>query len=88
MVGGPSKGLHEAPSDWNCLHKSRAVGAVVVSPALQRWEGAIKEESRSPGGTVLHAPRTSFRRFLRMREAAISWATCAIPAATRVFAAS
>jgi hypothetical protein len=37
---------------------------------------------------VLHAPRTSFRRFLRMREAAISWATCAIPAATRVFAAS
>ena len=24
MVGGPSKGLHEAPSDWNCLHKSLA----------------------------------------------------------------
>jgi len=43
-----------------CQPTSRAVGAVVVSPALQRWEEAKKEENRSPGGTAPRPPRTSF----------------------------
>jgi hypothetical protein len=68
MVGGSSKEVHGAPSDWNSLHESRAVGATYVSPALQRWERAIKEENRSPVGTALRSPRPSSWRFLRKSE--------------------
>jgi hypothetical protein len=55
MVGGPSKG----PDMASCSMKSavddsrpdaRAVGSVVVSPALQRWESATTHAAGVPSG--------------------------------------
>ena len=52
MIGGPSKGpfagaFHAGSS------QPRAVGAAVISPALQRGESGSTNAFRSPGGTAL-----------------------------------
>ncbi len=48
----PQRGLcRSAPCRWQPV--SRAVGAVLVSPALQRWERETDDGNRSPVGTVL-----------------------------------
>ena len=73
MVGGPSKGLCRAQYQGRRIAPSqpeiRAVGAAVVSPALQRGVSSPTRACRSPVGTALRLRKPPSLRWEKGKNA-------------------